>query len=259
VLTESATIRAIAYSADFTNSIEAEPVSLRFLPNYSMNVSTVGGGTAIIDPPDGPYLEGTEVTVTAKPEGDWQFIGWEGDSTSSEATITITMDGAKALTPIFGTNVTVNEIGAGKVVQTPANPVPYGITVTFTAKPDTGYYLFRWAGEQKGNDNPTQLQVTKPNPAVSGLFAPSPVVDTVQINTFSKSTTPFSLSFESKSGSTYIIEVSHDLKKWVELGEVQGTGSSVKFAAPRLVRLPNETDLPIVPFEENYFRVKLVE
>jgi hypothetical protein len=80
-LTESAIIRAIAYSADFTNSIEAEPVSLRFLPNYSMNVGTVGGGTAIIDPPDGPYLEGTEVTVTAKPEGDWQFIGWEGDST----------------------------------------------------------------------------------------------------------------------------------------------------------------------------------
>ena len=69
-----------------------------------MNVGTVGGGTAIIDPPDGPYLEGTEVTVTAKPEGDWQFIGWEGDSTSSEATITITMDEVKALTATFGTN-----------------------------------------------------------------------------------------------------------------------------------------------------------
>jgi len=170
-LTESATIRAIAYSADFTNSVEAEPVRLRLLPAYSMNVSTVGGGTAIIDPPDGPYLEGTEVTVTAKPEGDWEFIGWEGDSTSSEATITITMDEAKALTPTFGTNVTVNEIGAGKVVQTPSNPVPYGITVTFTAKPDTGHYFFRWAGEQTGNDNPTQLQATKPNPVVSGLFA----------------------------------------------------------------------------------------
>ena len=249
-LTESATIRAIAYSADFTNSIEAEPVSLSLLPSYSMNVNTAGGGTAIIDPPDGPYLEGTEVTLTATPEGEWEFIGWEGDSTSSEATITITMDEAKALTPTFGTNVTVNEIGAGKVVQTPSNPVPYGSTVTFTAKPDTGHYLFRWAGEQTGNDNPTQLQITKPNPAVSALFAPSPVPDKIQINAVSKTDSPFTISFESKSGSTYIIEVSHNLKQWGELGEVKGTGSSVKFTDPRL---------PIVPFERNYFRVKLVE
>jgi len=177
-------------------------------------------------------------------------IRWEGYSTSSDATITITMDGAKALTPTFGTNVTVNEIGAGKVVQTPSNPVPYGSTVTFTAKPDTGHYLFRWAGEQTGNDNPTQLQVTKPNPVISGLFVPSPVVDKIKINAVSKTDSPFTISFESKSGSTYIIEVSHNLKQWGELGEVQGTGSSVKFTDPRL---------PIVPFKRNYFRVKLVE
>ena len=167
-LTKSATIRAIAYSSDFTESVEAEPVSFRILTTYSFNVSGTGGGTVTIDPPNGPYLEGAEVTLTATPEGDWDFIGWSGDSTSSEATITITMDEAKALTPTFGTNVTVNEIGAGKVVQTPANPVPYGSTVTFTAKPDTGHYLFRWAGEQKRNDNPIQLQVTKLAP----LFLP---------------------------------------------------------------------------------------
>ena len=35
-----------------------------------------------------------------------------------------------------------------------------------------------------------------------------------------------------KEDSTYIIEVSHDLKQWGELGEVQGTGSSVKFTDP---------------------------
>ncbi|MDB4797200.1 leucine-rich repeat protein [bacterium] len=249
-LTESATIRAIAYSADFTNSIEAEPVSLRLLPAYSMNVSTAGGGTAIITPPDGPYLEGTEVTVTAKPEGNWEFIGWSGDSTSSEATITITMDEAKALTPTFGTNVTLNEIGAGKVVQTPSNPVPYGSTVTFTAKPDIGHYLFRWAGEQTGNDNPTQLQVTKPNPVVSGLFVLSPVPDIIQINAVSKTDSLFTISFETKSDSTYTIEVTQDFKQWSEIGEVQGTGSSVKFTDPRL---------PIVPFKRNYFRVKLLE
>jgi hypothetical protein len=249
-LTESATIRAIAYSPDFTRSAQTEPVTVAIVRAYPLTVDNAGGGTVTIDPPNGPYAEGTEITLTATPEGKWEFIGWEGDSKSSEATITITMDEAKALTPTFGTNVTVNEIGAGKVVQTPSNPVPYGITVTFTAKPDTGHYLFRWAGEQKGNDNPTQLHITKPNPAVSALFTPSPVADIIKINTFSKSDSPFTISFESKSGSTYVIEVTQDLKNWSKLGEVKGTSGEVKFTDSRL---------PKVPYKRNYFRVKLVE
>ena len=76
------------------------------------------------------------------------------------------------------------------------------------------------------------------------------IQEKLEINTFRKSDSPFTISFESKSGSTYIIEASHDLKKWGGVGVVQGTGSSVKFTDPRL---------PIVPFERNYFRVKLVE
>ena len=93
------------------------------------------------------------------------------------------------------------------------------------------------------------------NPEATGFgetFAGLPVViqERIEINTFSKSDSPFTISFESKSGSTYIIEVSHNLKQWGKIGEVQGTGSSVKFTDPRL---------PIVPFERNYFRVKLVE
>ena len=70
----------------------------------------------------------------------------------------------------------------------------------------------------------------------------------IKINTFSKSATPFSLNFESKSGSTYLIEASHDLKKWGEIGEVQGTGSSVEF-----------TDWREALFQKQYYRLRLVE
>jgi len=70
----------------------------------------------------------------------------------------------------------------------------------------------------------------------------------LEINTFSQSASPFSLNFESKSGSTYIIEASHDLKKWGGIGEAQGTGSSVKF-----------TDWREALFQKQYYRVKLVE
>jgi len=79
-------------------------------------------------------------------------------------------------------------------------------------------------------------------------ITPSPVADKIEIYTFSKSASPFSLNFESRSGATYIIEVTHDLKQWGELGEVQATGSSVEF-----------TDWRKALFQKQYYRVKLVE
>jgi hypothetical protein len=77
----------------------------------------------------------------------------------------------------------------------------------------------------------------------------------IEINTFSKSASPFSLNFESKSGSTYIIEATQNLRqrvtwqwRWRKIGEVKGTGSSVKF-----------TDWREAIFEKQYYRVKWVE
>ena len=70
----------------------------------------------------------------------------------------------------------------------------------------------------------------------------------LEINTFSKSTAPFSLTIETKSDSTYIIGASHDLKNWREIGEVQGTGSSVKFIERRKAMFPQQ-----------YYRVKEAE
>ena len=68
------------------------------------------------------------------------------------------------------------------------------------------------------------------------------------IKYFNNHAAPFSLSFESKSGETYIIEASHDLKEWGKVGEVQGTGSSVEF-----------TDLREAIFQKQYYRLKLME
>ena len=91
------------------------------------------------------------------------------------------------------------------------------------------------------------------NPVATGFgetFAGLPVVvqERIEINTFSKSAAPFSLTFETKSDSTYIIEASHDLQKWGEIGEAQGTGSSVEF-----------TDWREALFQKQYYRVKMVE
>jgi len=92
----------------------------------------------------------------------------------------------------------------------------------------------------------------KPNSTGFGrIFGGLPVVmmkEKPKIYAVSKSASPFSLSFESKSGSTYVIEVTHDLKQWGEIGEVQGTGNSVEF-----------TDWREALFQKQYYRVKLVE
>jgi hypothetical protein len=91
------------------------------------------------------------------------------------------------------------------------------------------------------------------NPGATGFgetFGGLPVIilKKLRINSFNNHATPFSLTFESQSDSTYNIESSHDLKKWGEIGEVQGTGSSVKFIERRKAMFPQQ-----------YYRVKLVE
>ena len=91
------------------------------------------------------------------------------------------------------------------------------------------------------------------NPEATGFgekFAHLPVIilKELKINTFSKIDSRFTISFESNSGVTYLIEVTHDLKQWVEIGEVQGTGSSVEF-----------TDWRESRFQKHYYRVKMAE
>jgi len=95
------------------------------------------------------------------------------------------------------------------------------------------------------------------NPGATGFgesFGGLPVIilKKIRINSFKNHVAPFNLSFvenrKSTSGTTYIIEASHDLKKWGKIAEVQGTGNSVKF-----------TDWREAIFEKQYYRVKLAE
>jgi len=91
------------------------------------------------------------------------------------------------------------------------------------------------------------------NPGATGFgetFGGLPVITLkkLRINSFNNHAAPFSLSFESKSGATYIIEASHDLKKWGKIGEAQGNGSSVEL-----------TDWREALFQKQYYRVKMPE
>jgi cytohesin len=67
---------------------------------------------------------------------------------------------------------------------------------------------------------------------------------------YGKDRWPFGFSFTAKDEMTYVVEVTQDFKQWGELETIAGTGKQVKFIDPRQ---------PLVPFKQNFYRVKVVE
>jgi hypothetical protein len=71
------------------------------IPQYRLNVNTLGNGSVNINPPGGVYNAGTVVTLTAAPAPSFQFGGWSGALTGLANPRTITMNGNKTVTATF--------------------------------------------------------------------------------------------------------------------------------------------------------------
>ena len=107
------------------------------------------------------YLAGTVVTLTATPEANAVFAGWNGPCTGT-GTCVVTMDGDIAVTATFDTaNVTVTKAGdgSGTISSSPAGidcgndcTEPYlpGTTVTLTALPAARSVFVGWSGACTG-------------------------------------------------------------------------------------------------------------
>jgi len=77
-------------------------VVARFVVNTcSLTIAAGEGGTT--DPPPGAYtrIYGTEFTIKAIPESEYQFSGWSGDVTGETNPVTITLDSNKSVTANF--------------------------------------------------------------------------------------------------------------------------------------------------------------
>jgi len=87
--------------------IEGRSLTANFqqtLYTLTTNVSPTGSGSVSRSPNQTSYTPGSTVTLTATPMSgsSYVFKGWSGASSSTNATITITMDGDKSLTAGFG-------------------------------------------------------------------------------------------------------------------------------------------------------------
>jgi uncharacterized protein (TIGR02145 family)/uncharacterized repeat protein (TIGR02543 family) len=121
------------------------------------------GGTITRDPDAATYDAGTVVTVTATVMSGHTFTGWSGASTSTDSTITVTVDEGKTLvamfTPIeytltvnsnpeFGGTVFVNGTALAGASRQDAG------RVEVLAQPTSGYVFVNWSGARTGTDNP---------------------------------------------------------------------------------------------------------
>lgn len=134
------------------------------LIRYTLSTSVTGSGSITLDPtqPQGGYLPGTQVTVTANPDTGYYLHHWSGNLSGSTNPTTITMDGDKSVTANFAKeeySVDVSTVGPGSVTKDPAGPYNYGDSVTLTATPDSGDYFNGWSDDISGYDNPKVVTV----------------------------------------------------------------------------------------------------
>jgi hypothetical protein len=102
------------------------------------------------------------VTVTATPGPNAVFDGFAGDLTGTASPQLLTVDAHKSISASFTATaytLTVTVQGGGTVTLDPsAGPYPVGSTVTLTAVPSSGTWLFgSWSGDASGTVNPLPL------------------------------------------------------------------------------------------------------
>jgi hypothetical protein len=137
-------------------------ISASFTQHYTLSVTTTGPGTVTLDPPVGPYAPGTVVTVTATPDVNAVFDGFSGDLLGTASPQVLTVDSDKTVSasfsvPSYTLGITIQ--GGGTVTRDPpTGPYPAGSTVTLTAIPSSGNWVFgSWSGGASGTANPLLL------------------------------------------------------------------------------------------------------
>lgn len=155
----------------------ARSIQAVFVPTaYPLTLATPGGGSVTANgqviAANTYYPTGSIVALQATPVGGWSFMRWQGTTNSTANPLSLAMSQTQNVQAVFGTMVSSNISGAGGIVMSVANPVPFGTVLTNTAVPAPGYYFVAWSGAVSGTNNPATFAVTSATPTVGALFAP---------------------------------------------------------------------------------------
>jgi hypothetical protein len=173
-LTNSAPIRAMSLSEDFLDAAFAPAVQVQIKTLYNLLTSVVGSGTVSADPPSGPYISDSVVTLTAAPASNWMFDHWTGDATGSQNPLSLTMNGPKNVQAVFIPvpfyNLQTSVIGAGTIATNPpSGPYISNSIVTLTATAAQYWAFDHWTGDATGSINPTTVTMNGPR-SVQAVF-----------------------------------------------------------------------------------------
>ncbi len=150
--------------------------------SVTLTVSVSGNGS-VTRTPGGPYLYGDEVELLAEADPGWRFDHWTGALSGSDNPETILMNGNKAVTAVFVSNVvtlTVNVTGSGSVTQNPTGPYTYGDIVQLNEIAATGWHFVEWTVDLSGSENPKSITLNG-NKSVTAVFAKDTVTLTVNV------------------------------------------------------------------------------
>lgn len=173
ILRSSAHLRVVAYPADGSDPIEADPLDIDLQPAFLLSLTTPGGGRLLADPRMDLYPAGQAVTASAIPDPGWSFLGWRGGLDTTASVVPHPMDADLEAEGVFGLSLAVSATGGGQVTTDPAvSLLPFGTWVRLTAVPDPGKAFTGWAGAVQGTNPVLRLQVTNPVAAITALFGP---------------------------------------------------------------------------------------
>ncbi len=120
-ITKTTSIRAIAYSADFSQSAEADAVTIAITPVYPLTTSSPGGGSIVVNSAIGPYPSNSVATATATPAAGWTFMNWTGDVAGTNPVVNVTMNQPKSIQAVFGTTLSTTIAGHGTLAFRPVH------------------------------------------------------------------------------------------------------------------------------------------
>jgi len=141
---------------------------------YTLAIDGAGDGSVLVDgvlqalPWAGEYACGAQVTLEAAADTCWTFAGWSGAVVGTGATVSITMDGNKALVASFSQLgpylLSLEKSGSGSARVNGAlhalpwsQSFPCGSLVTIEAEPDACWEFTGWFGALSGSANPVSL------------------------------------------------------------------------------------------------------
>ena len=154
IISRSAAIRAIAYSADFTQSAEDGTYQVQIVPTYGLTRLVTGQGTVSDFPHRARHMAGATVSLRAYPATGWRFLRWQGDACGNGTDAALVMDANKVVTAVFEQipvySLTATTAGGGTIAGNIGSPYVEGNVVGLTAEPAAGWQFMRWDGDASG-------------------------------------------------------------------------------------------------------------